>query len=255
MTEIYETCLVDVADYVATVTINLPPVNAQNGKFREEITRIFDSLGQRPDVRAIVLTGQGKLFSAGADLKDRPDPSVPGAYTTHGRKVREAFNCVMECEKPVIAALNGGAIGAGCVLALCCDIIVAADDAYLSMTEVDYVLAGGVAHVRRHFGESDARLMIYTARRVTGQELLRMRVASMSVPRDELMETAQGIARQIASKSPLAVRAAKKSFLVTENQPLQEGYKFEQSQTAMLATTADFKEAQAAFREKRKPTF
>ena len=161
----------------------------------------------------------------------------------------------MECEKPVIAALNGGAIGAGCVLALCCDIIVAADDAYLSMTEVDYVLAGGVAHVRRHFGESDARLTIYTARRITGQELLRMRVASVSVPRDELMETAQGIARQIASKSPLAVRAAKKSFVVTENQPLQEGYKFEQSQTAMLATTADFKEAQAAFREKRRPTF
>src|SRR5439155_1083335 len=157
MTETYETCLVDVADYVATVTIVLPPVNAQNGKFREEITRIFDNLGQRPDVRAIGLTGQGKLFSAGADLKDRPDA--------------------------------------------------------------------------------------------------RVRVASVSVPGSELMATALGIARQIASKSPLAVRVAKKSFVVTENLPLQEGYKFEQSQTAMLATTADFKEAQAAFREKRKPTF
>jgi enoyl-CoA hydratase len=206
-------------------------------------------------VRAIVLTGQGKLFSAGADLKDRPDPKVPGAYPTHSRNVREAFNCVMECRKPVIAAVNGGAIGAGCVLALVCDIIVVADEAYLSMTEVDYVLAGGVRHVRRHFSESDARLMIYTARRIGGQELLRMRVASASVPREHVLETALGIAREIATKSPAAVRAAKTSFLVTEQLPLQDGYKFEQSQTAALSTTDDFKVAQAAFVEKRKPQF
>ena len=255
MTETYDAFLVEIADFVATVTINLPPVNAQNRKFREEITRIFDSLGERKDVRAIVLTGQGKIFSAGADLKDRPDPKIPGAYPTHGRNVREAFNCVMECEKPVIAAVNGAAIGAGCVLALVCDIIIAADEAYLSMTEVDYVLAGGVRHVRRHFGESDARLMIYTARRISGQELLRMRVASASVPREQVLDTARAIAREIATKSPAAVRAAKKSFLVTEQLPLQEGYKFEQSQTAALSTSDDFKEAQAAFADKRKPTF
>jgi enoyl-CoA hydratase len=255
MTQTYDAFIVEVADYVATVTINLPPVNAQNRRFREEITGIFDSLGERKDVRAIVLTGQGKLFSAGADLKDRPDPKIPGSYPTHSRNVREAFNCVMECEKPVIAAVNGGAIGAGCVLALCCDIIVAADEAYLSMTEVDYVLAGGVRHVRRHFGESDARLMIYTARRIGGQDLLRMNVASASVPRDKVLETALGIAREIATKSPMAMRAAKKSFNVTEQLPLQDGYKFEQSQTAALSTTDDFKEAQKAFAEKRKPSF
>ena len=251
----YDAFLVDVADYVATVTINLPPVNAQNRRFREEITGLFDSLGERKDVRAIVLTGAGKTFSAGADLKDRPDPSVPGAYPTHSRMVREAFNCVMECEKPVIAAVNGAAIGAGCVLALCCDIIIAADAAFMSMTEVDYVLAGGVRHVRRHFGESDARLMIFTARRITGPELLRMGVASASVPSDELLTTALGFAREIATKSPAAVRAAKKSFNVTEQLPLQDGYKFEQSQTATLSTTDDFQEAKRAFAEKRKPKF
>ena len=255
MTTAYQAFSVEIADYVATVTINLPPVNAQNRAFRDEITGLFDSLGERPDVRAIVLTGAGKIFSAGADLKDRPDPQVAGAYPTHSRKVREAFNCVMECPKPVIAAVNGAAIGAGCVLALVCDIIVMADEAYLAMTEVDYVLAGGVSHIRRHFGESDARLMIYTARRISGQEALRMNVASLSVPRDAVVESARAIAREIASKSPAAVRAAKKSFLVTEDLPLQEGYKFEQSQTAMLATTDDFREAQRAFAEKRKPAF
>lgn len=255
MTDTYSAFSVEVADYVATVTITLPPVNAQNRAFRDEITRLFDSLGERADVRAIVLTGAGKIFSAGADLKDRPDPKVPGAYPTHGRNVREGFNCVMECPKPVIAAVNGAAIGAGCVLALVCDIVVMADEAYLAMTEVDYVLAGGVSHIRRHFGESDARLMIYTARRISGQEALRMNVASVSLPRDEMLPAALGIAREIAAKSPAAVRAAKKSFLTTEGLPLQEGYKFEQSQTAMLATTDDFREAQRAFAEKRKPSF
>lgn len=255
MTATYEAFSVDIADHVATVTITLPPVNAQNQAFRDEILPLFDSLGERPDVRAIVLTGAGQIFSAGADLKQRPDPTVPGAYGAHGRKVREAFNCVMECPKPVIAAVNGAAIGAGCVLALVCDIIVMADEAFLAMTEVDYVLAGGVSHIRRHFGESDARLMIYTARRISGQDALRMNVASLSVPRDEVVRAAQAIAREIATKSPAAMRAAKKSFLVTEDLPLQEGYKFEQSQTAMLATTDDFREAQRAFAEKRKPTF
>ena len=82
-----------------------------------------------------------------------------------------------------------------------------------------------------------------------------MNVASLSVPRDEVVQAAQSIAREIATKSPAAVRAAKKSFLVTEDLPLQEGYKFEQSQTAMLATTDDFREAQRAFVDKRKPAF
>ena len=133
-----------------------PPVNAQNRRFREEIISIFDALSDRPDVRAVVLTGEGKTFSAGADLKERPGLSQEiGAYARHNRLVRESFNAVMECEKPIVAAINGAAIGAGCVLALCCDILIASESAFLSMTEVDVGLAGGVSHVRRFFGESD----------------------------------------------------------------------------------------------------
>jgi enoyl-CoA hydratase len=172
MAESYECFKVDVADFVATVRLARPPVNAQNRRFREEIITIFDVLSDRPDVRAIVLTGEGKTFSAGADLKERPSLSQEiGAYPRHNRIVRESFNAVMECEKPVIAAINGAAIGAGCVLALCCDILIASEAGYLAMTEVDVGLAGGVSHVRRFFGESDARLLIYTARRMGGAEL------------------------------------------------------------------------------------
>ena len=128
MAESYECFKVDVADFVATVRLSRPPVNAQNRRFREEIISIFDALSDRPDVRAVVLTGEGKTFSAGADLKERPGLSQEiGAYAQHNRLVRESFNAVMECEKPIVAAINGAAIGAGCVLALCCDILIASE--------------------------------------------------------------------------------------------------------------------------------
>ena len=247
---------VEVAEHVATVTMRRPPVNAQNRSFRDEIVRVFDTLHDAPDVRALVLTGEGRAFSAGADLKERPGLSEEaGAYPRHNRLVRAGFDCVMECEKPVVAAINGAAIGAGCVLALCCDILVASEDAFLSMTEVDVGLAGGVRHVLRHFGQSDARLMIYTARRITGPELYRMGVVSACVPGAELMATALGTAREIAGKAPLAVRAAKRSFTLMEELPLREGYRYEQSQTIALAGTEDTKEAQRAFAEKRTPVF
>jgi enoyl-CoA hydratase/carnithine racemase len=256
MAETYECFKVEVADFVATVTLARPPVNAQNRRFREEITAIFDTLSDRTDVRAVVLTGAGKVFSAGADLKERPGLSEEiGAYPQHNRIVRESFNAVMECEKPVIAAINGAAIGAGCVLALCCDILIASEGAYLAMTEVDVGLAGGVSHVRRFFRESDARLLIYTARRITGPELYRMGVVSACVPAKAVLDTARGIAREIAAKSPLAVRTAKRSFSVTENMPLRDAYRFEQSQTVALASSEETKEAQRAFAEKRKPSF
>ena len=94
---------VSITDHVATVMIARPPVNAQNSAFRDEITRIFDAFHEMPEVRAIVLTGEGRNFSAGADLKDRPDVTRQGAFPRHNRLVRAGFDCVMECGKPVIA--------------------------------------------------------------------------------------------------------------------------------------------------------
>lgn len=250
----FETLDLSIEDHVATVTISRPPVNAQNNKLREEMQIVMDSLGDWTDVRAIVLTGSGKAFSAGADLSERPTQE-PGHYTAHNRRVRASFDCILECPKPVIAAINGAAIGAGCVTALCCDILVFSEQGYLQMTEVNVGLAGGVAHLRRHFGESDARLMIFTARRVYGPELLRMGVVSACTAPEDLMATAMGIARDIARASPSAVHAAKASFQITEGLSIYEGYRFEQGQTKALSTSEDTAEAMAAFREKRPPVF
>jgi enoyl-CoA hydratase len=254
--EAIEKLRVEVHDHVATVTMTAPPVNAQDRRFREELIKTFDVLGMDPDIRAIILTGEGKAFSAGADLSERPALlEEPGGYARHNRLVRASFDVVMECPKPVIAAVNGPAIGGGCVLALVCDILIVAENAFFSMTEVDYGLAGGVRHVLRSFSPSDARLMIYTAKRITGPELYRMNVASACVPLENLLPEARAIADQIAQKVPLAVVAAKRSFGLTEEMPLRDGYRYEQTQTAALAETEDTKEAMAAFREKRKPVF
>jgi enoyl-CoA hydratase len=246
---------VEVADHVATVTMCRAPVNAQNARFREELMAIFDAMHDREDVRAVVLTGEGRSFSAGADLKDRPDRESPGVYPRHNRWVREAFYAVTECDKPVIAAINGPAIGAGFALALSCDIMLAAEEAWVSMTEVDVGLAGGVRHVMQVFGRSDARLMFYTARRVPAAELYRLGIVSGVHPRDRLLEEALSIARSIAGKSPLAIREAKRSFNLVEGMSLRDGYRYEQSRTVALSATEDSREAQAAFREKRKPVF
>ena len=247
---------VDISDHIAIVTMNHPPVNAQDRRLREQLIRVFDILGEREDVRAIVLTGAGKVFSAGADLKERSAISEkPGALSRHNRLVRAMLDAVMECPKPVIAAINGAAIGGGCVLALVCDIVIVAEEAHVAMTEVKVGMAGGVRHAMRAFSPSDARFMIYTAKRVGGSELLRMNVASACVPKDKLMDKASEIARSIAEKAPLAIEAAKRSFDVTEEMPLREGYRYEQGQTAVLTKTEDTQEAGRAFREKREPTF
>ena len=102
-----------VQDYVATVVMDRPPVNAQNSAFRQELITTFDSLTDRDDVRVAILTGTGKMFSAGADMRERPNPEHPGEYWHFNRLARECFNAIHECAKPVIAAVNGPALGAG----------------------------------------------------------------------------------------------------------------------------------------------
>lgn len=256
MSKAYECFRLTVEAHVAALVMDRPPVNAQTARFLEEIVAIFDDLGSRPDVRAIVLTGAGRTFSAGADLKERPALSEQGGdYARHNRLVRAAFEAVLTCPKPVIAAINGAAIGAGCVLASCCDILLSSTDGFMAMTEVNVGLAGGVAHMQRHFGQSDVRLMILTGRRIGGPELLRMGVVSACLPPEELVGAAQSIAKDIATKSPSAIRAAKRSFVVTQAMPLDQAYRFEQTQTAQLSASEDTQEALRAFSEKRIPVF
>lgn len=252
----YESYVVDIADHIATVTVNRPPVNAQNGPMREELISIFETLGESPDVRVIILTGSGKVFSAGADIKERVGINAgAGDYARNNRIVRNFFDAVTDCPKPVIAAVNGPMIGAGFVLALSCDVLIASETSSFQMPEVNVGLAGGAAFMNEHFGRSRARAMYFTGRSYPASELYRLGIAETVVPADRLMEEAMVYAREIAAKSPLAIAAAKQAFINVKEMPVRDAYRYEQTLTVGLSRTEDAKEAQRAFVEKRPANF
>ena len=251
-----KTLRLDIAERIATVTLNRPPVNAQNVELRTEIVQVFDTLSDRDDVSCIVLTGEGKVFSAGADIRERPNlAETPGAYGRHNRLVRESYFSIVECSKPVIAAVNGPAMGAGFGLVMAADIWVASEDAFVSMPEINVGLAGGVTFLQQIFGRSRARRMFYTGMKVTAQELYRLGLVEACLPADQLMPYAMEIAREMASKSPIALRLAKEAARMTEVMPTRDAYRYEQGNTVALSKTEDAKEAQRAFLEKRAPVY
>jgi enoyl-CoA hydratase len=173
---------VAVTAWVATGTFDRPPVNAQNRRSREELTWVFDTLSDRDDVRAVVLTGAGKVFSAGADIKERVDiKAQAGDYIRHNRLTRESFYAITDCAKPVIGAINGPAIGAGFAVMACCDILLASENAFVQMPELDVGLAGG-AKFLEIFPRSKARLMFFTGRRVPAAELHRLGSSRACLP-------------------------------------------------------------------------
>jgi enoyl-CoA hydratase len=252
----FEQYRVEVADFVATVTFDRPPVNAMNRTSREELVRVFDMLSDRDDVRCVILTGAGNNFSAGADIKERQSIArEPGDYPKHNRLTRAFLHAPADCIKPVVAAANGPALGAGLALILSCDIILASENAFFAMPEIDVGLAGGASFITQHLGRSFARSMYFTGRRIPAAEFYRRGVIDACLPRDKLMPAALELAREIASKSPIALREAKRAFNTVAEMPMREGYMFEQSVTVALSQTEDAREAQQAFIEKRKPVF
>lgn len=246
----------EVSDYIAIVTIDNPPVNAQPPQLMLEVMETFDAISDRDDIRVAILTGTGKMFSAGADLKNRPAPDAPpGTMWSRMRMAREAMWSIMECRKPVIAAINGPAMGAGFGLAAVCDILVASDNAFMNLPEIDVGLMGGVRHTMRHFPVSLRNRMVLTGYRVSAAELYRYGIVEAALPQDELMPYCLEIARNIAAKSPVAVAYAKEGISMLESLTLRDGYRWEQNNTTKLSKTEDALEARTAVMEKRAPVF
>lgn len=242
--------------HVAVVTLDRPPVNAQTLSFQEEIAYAFDYLSDLDEVRAIVLTGAGKVFCAGVDLKERAGKDwAPAERRDSLRSARESYHAVMECTKPVIAAINGAALGAGLALAASCDILIASQEASLGLPEVTVGLMGGARHAMQLFSRSRLRRMMLTGDRVDGAELYRLGIVEACVPAAELMPQAVAMAHRIAAHSPVATRLAKHSLNTIETMSLRDGYRFEQDMTLRLAGSQDSREAMLAFKEKRPPVF
>ncbi|WP_426960054.1 enoyl-CoA hydratase/isomerase family protein [Muricoccus radiodurans] len=255
----YEFIKVAVEDFIATVTLDNPPRNAQSPEVMEEIAAVFDEMSDRDDVRVVILTGAGKAFSAGVDMKRKAagthEEPRPGDQWRRARLAREKSYAVLECKKPVITAVNGPALGAGLGLAVMGDIILASEEGVFGLPEIDVGLAGGARHAMRIFPHSLVRRMALTGYRVTAEEAYRRGIIEACLPAAELMPFARDMARQIAEKSPVAVLATKDSLFTIEHMTIKEGYRYEQNNTAHLAKTEDAKEAMRAFAEKRKPVF
>ena len=246
----------DVQDFIAIVTMDNPPVNAQSAQFHHEMMHTFDAISDRDDVRVAVLMGAGKIFSAGADIKARADRGTGhGVAWGHNRTARECCHSVMECRKPVIGALNGAALGAGLAIAASCDILVASETAVLGLPEINVGLLGGGRHTMRLFGHSMTRRMMFTGYRVPADELYRLGIVEAVVPPEDLMAVAMDFAREIASKSPVAIGLAKHALNTIEEMSLRDGYRFEQNMTTELSHYEDSAEAMQAFLDKRDPVF
>ena len=245
----------EVSDHIAVVRLDKPPVNALDRATRRRLIEIFDEVSERSDVRVAVLTGTGKFFCSGADLKDRPDADKAGDFLDHNRWTRETGNAIRECAKPVIAAVNGPALGAGFGLMASCAIFLASEDATFAMPEINVGLAGGVSMLRTMVGRSFTRRMFFTGMKVSAAELYRRGVIDEVVPTEQLMPLAMEIAQEIASKAPLAIAYAKQAANMMDLMPQRDGYRFEQNFTMALARTEDAQEARKAFLEKRKPVY
>ncbi|MGR3584588.1 MAG: enoyl-CoA hydratase-related protein, partial [Pseudooceanicola nanhaiensis] len=157
--------------------------------------------------------------------------------------------------KPVIAAVNGPALGAGLGLMSACDIFYASENATFGMPEINVGLAGGASMLKTLFGRSTMRRMFYTGVRLTAAELLERSILEKVTSREALVPTAMAVAQDIASKSPLAIKYAKQAMTMVEYMPQRDAYRMEQNYTMALAETDDAKEARMAFLEKREPKF
>lgn len=245
----------EVSDHIAVITMQRPPVNALNPDMRTAIIEAFDSVSENPDIRVAVFTSNQKAFCAGADLGSRPKDEKFGDYSFHNRLTRETTNCIRECAKPVIGAINGAALGAGMGIAAACDIMLASENAVFGMPEIDVGLAGGASMLNVFFPRSRVRRMMFTGLRSPAAELYRLGIIEACTKPEDLMPETMKLAAEIASKSPLGIKYAKASCNMVELMPQRDAYRFEQNFTVELSKTEDAKEAKKAFLEKRKPNF
>lgn len=243
-------------DHVAVLSLNHAPVNALSKTLSDELTAALDVISETPEVRSVVLTGEGKIFCAGADLKGRSSViKGPGDLPAHSRRTRECFHAIRECTKPVIVALNGPALGAGLAIAASADLIISSEKGCLALPEIDVGLLGGGSHAARLFPHTMLRKMMFTGYRVPADELYRLGVVLQVTTPEGLMPAALELAQTIASKSPLSIGLAKQTLNAIEEMSLRDGYRYEQDMTAAIAKTEDAKEAQKAFLEKRPAVF
>ncbi len=244
--------------HIAKLTVNRPDkMNALNGEVRCAILGALDRLASDEGVRVVILTGAGdKAFIAGADIGEFKDARPVEQYRAMQRG--DIYLAVERFPKPVIAMINGYCLGGGCELSMACDMRVAATTAKIGQPEINLGLipgGGGSQRLPRLVGEGWAMRLIMSGEMITGDKAAAIGLVEAAVPPEELESHVMELAKNIGSRSPIALQAAKETILAARRMPLDEGLKFERGWFSLLFSTDDMAEGVGAFLEKRKAEF
>ncbi|MBM7587811.1 enoyl-CoA hydratase [Bacillus pakistanensis] len=256
MSKTYEFINVHEQDGVGFVELNRPKVlNAINRVMVSEILNAFEVFDQNDEVRVIMLTGKGRAFAAGADIDEM---AGDGAIDFELLNQFADWDRIAVVKKPIIGAIQGFALGGGLELALCCDLLFAADDAEIGFPEVNLGVmpgAGGTQRLTKLIGKTKAMEWLFTGERMKAEEACQLGIINRVVSREVLMEETERMARKLAEKPPLSLRLIKESVLKAMDYPLYEGMQYERKNFYLLFASEDQKEGMNAFIEKRKPNF
>jgi enoyl-CoA hydratase len=255
----FENLKIETRDGVAVVTVSRPEkLNALNARTIEELDAAFAALEVDPGVRGVILTGAGdKAFVAGADIAEL-GAALPVEAREVGRKGQAVFSRIERLAKPVVAAVNGFALGGGCELAMACHVRVASEKARLGTPEVKLGLMcgyGGTQRLPRLVGRGRALEILLTGEMVDAAEAYRIGLVNRVVPADRLLAEAETLLRKMLANAPLALRYTLEAVAAGLDQPLDEGQRLEATLFGLLSTTEDMKEGTRAFLEKRPPQF
>lgn len=252
----YEMILIETRGRVGLITLNRPQVmNALNNQLMREAMDVLEAFDKNDTIGAMVITGNEKAFAAGADIKELMNKSIQQIMNTDHIAV---FGRIRSIRKPVIAAVSGWVLGGGCEIAMSCDMIVASESAMFGQPEITIGVipgAGGTQRLTYAVGKALAMEMILNNRMLSAQEALQHGLVNRVVPVDAYLDEALKLAEEIASRAPLAVRAAKKMINQTYERTLAEGLRVEKQEFYNLFATEDQKEGMEAFAEKRKPNW
>ena len=252
--------LLDIKDRVAVISLNRPDaLNATTDALYSELAGIIREVAGREDVGCVILTGEGRGFCAGADLKARRDDMTPLERRERHRWIlRDILYPLFQLEKPVIAAVNGPAAGAGMNLALACDFVIASDKASFVQAFAKVGLVpdlGGLWFLARVVGINRAKELCFTARKVGAEEALALGIANKLVPHEQLIDETIDMARAIASGSPTAQAMTKSLLNRAGSVTLDQMLDFESFAQTVAYLTPEYEEGVKAFREKRSPDF
>jgi enoyl-CoA hydratase len=241
----------EIRGHIGELILDHPPVNALDSKAWNELPDLISSLGANPEVRCVLVRGEGKGFCAGVDIKEMQQ--YPQRIVDLNRGNFRTFRAVRACEVPVVTAVHGFVIGGGIGICGASDVVIAADDAYFSLPEVDRGAMGGASHLSRMFPLHKVRAAFFTGGRIPAAEAYRLGAAEKLVPAATLLEEARAFAGIIAAKSRRALVLAKEALNGIEPRDVDHGYRFEQGFTLEMYLHEDSQKARDAFVKDKNP--